>query len=416
MSMVLIVFFVVYLGMMLGHLPWLKVDRASIALGGAIALLATAELTQSQALASIDFSTIGMLFGLMLISIQLELSGFYGSLSAAVTRIQASPPVLLASLTAVVGLMSAFLTNDVVAVAMTPVVLSISLQRRMNPVPFLLAIAFAANAGSVATLIGSPQNMLIGERLHLSFAGFMGYAAIPAVLSLVVVWLVLVVAYRGRWRLDRPDAAQRVDTAESTAETPRFDGWETLKGLLVLGFILYAFIFTDWNRGLVAASAGAFMLFNARFVSRTMLHRVDWDLLILFIGLFVVNGAIQDSGMPQQLVGDLKAAGFDLQHSGLLYALTAVLSDIVSNVPTVMLLLPYAGDPQAGPLIALASGLSSNLIIIGSLANIIVVDAANAKGFNISFWEFAKAGIPIALTTLLIAWVWVRDLMGLVMT
>jgi Na+/H+ antiporter NhaD/arsenite permease-like protein len=412
MSIVLIVFVIVYFGMMLGHLPWLKVDRASIALGGAIALMAAGEMTQAEALASIDFSTIGMLFGLMLISIQFEMSGVYAGMSAAVTRLRASPPLLLALLTTLVGVLSAFLTNDVVAVAMTPVVLAMSLQRGMNPVPFLLAIAFAANAGSVATLIGSPQNMLIGERLEIPFATYSMYAAVPAVVSLVVVWGVLVVLYRSRWWLDAA-RGPRGDAGDVT-DTPPFDRLETIKGVLVLGLVLYLFVFSDLNRGLVAAAGGAFMLFNARFMSRTMLHRVDWGLLILFIGLFIVNGAIQNTSMPQTLVADLKAAGFDLQNNDVLFGVTAILSDLVSNVPTVMLLLPYATDPHAGPLIALASGLSSNLILIGSLANIIVVDAANAKGLNVSFWEFAKSGVPIALTTLMIAWVWIRYLMGAV--
>ncbi|MBV5273110.1 MAG: citrate transporter [Lamprocystis purpurea] len=410
MSIVLIIFVVVYLGMMLGHLPWLKVDRAAIALGGAIALLAAAELTEAQAVASVDFGTIGMLFGLMLLSIQFELSGLYGAVSARVGAVQTRPAILLALLIGLVGVMSALLTNDVVAVAMTPVVLSICLRRGLNPVPFLLAIAFAANAGSVATLIGSPQNMLIGERLQLSFVHYMAYAAVPALLSLGVVWLALMLFYRAHWQLQRPDAADR-SAHSADAAAPPFDRWETIKGLLVLGFVLYAFIFTEWSRGLVAASAGAFMLFNARFMSRSMLHRMDWGLLILFVGLFIVNGAFQNTGMPQQLVGDLNAAGFNLQHSDVLFVLSAVLSDITSNVPTVMLLLPYANDPEAGPLMALASGLSSNLIVIGSLANIIVVDAANARGLNISFREFAKVGLPVALSTLLIAWVWVRYLM-----
>jgi len=410
MSIVLITFVVVYLGMMLGHLPWLKVDRAAIALGGAIVLLAAAELTEAQAVASVDFGTIGMLFGLMLLSIQFEMSGLYGAVSARVGAVQTRPSILLALLIGVVGVMSALLTNDVVAVAMTPVVLSICLRRGLNPVPFLLAIAFAANAGSVATLIGSPQNMLIGERLQLSFVHYMAYAAVPALLSLGVVWLALMVFYRAHWQLQRPAAADR-STPSASAAAPPFDRWETIKGLLVLSFVLYAFIFTEWSRGLVAASAGAFMLFNARFMSRSMLHRMDWGLLILFVGLFMVNGAFQNTGIPQQLVGDLKAAGFNLQHSDVLFVLSAVLSDITSNVPTVMLLLPYANDPEAGPLMALASGLSSNLIVIGSLANIIVVDAANAKGLNISFWEFAKVGVPVALSTLLIAWVWVSYLM-----
>lgn len=410
MSFVLIVFLVVYLGMILGHLPWLRVDRASVALGGAIALLATSRMTEAQAIASVDFGTIGMLFGLMLISIQLEMAGVYGYLSAVITRIRTAPPILLALLIVLVGTLSAFLTNDVVAVAVTPVVLSICLNRRMNPVPFLLAIAFAANAGAVATIIGSPQNMLIAERLDLSFVSYMGYAAVPAVLSLGVVWLVLVAIYRARWQLATPSGTNSVALAAAASEPP-LDRWETLKGFLVLCLVLYAFIFTDWTRGMVAASAGAVMLFNARFASRSMLERVDWDLLILFVGLFIVNGALQDTGMPQQIVNDLRAAGFNLQHSDVLFVVSAVLSDIASNVPTVMLLLPYASDPEAGPLMALATGLFSNLIVIGSLANIIVVDAVNRHGLKISFWEFAKAGAPVALISLLIAWVWVRFLM-----
>ena len=216
--------------------------------------------------------------------------------------------------------------------------------------------------------------------------------------------------YRGRWQLDATGVANGAPWGRPPA-TPPLDRWETFKGFLVLCLVLYAFIFTDWTRGLVAASAGAVMLFNARFASRSMLERVDWDLLILFVGLFMVNGAMQDTGMPQRLVDDLRAAGFNLQHSDVLFVVSAILSDIASNVPTVMLLLPYASDPEAGPLMALATGLFSNLIVIGSLANIIVVDAANRRGLKISFWEFAKAGVPVALISLLIAWVWVRYLM-----
>jgi Na+/H+ antiporter NhaD/arsenite permease-like protein len=409
MSITLVVFLLAYLGMILGTLPGLRMDRASVALGGAIALLAVGEMDQSAALASIDFGTLGMLFGLMLVSVQLQMSGFYATLSGAVARLRISPAGLLALLTVLVGLMSAFLTNDVVAVAMTPVILAIALRRGMNPVPFLLAIALAANAGSVATIIGSPQNMLIAQRLDLTFAGYLGYAAVPGLLSLVVVWGVLALLYRGRWGLD-----QQAQTPADVPPEPNLDRWETAKGLAVLAFILYAFVFTAWDRGMVATVAGVLMLFNARFMSRTMLERVDWDLLILFVGLFIVNGAFANAGLSGQLVAALQGWDVNLQHGDVLFAVTAVLSDIASNVPTVMLLLPFAGhDPLAGPLMALASGLASNLIIIGSLANIIVVDAAAARGLRISFWDFAKVGLPVSLITLAIAYLWVRVVVAL---
>jgi Na+/H+ antiporter NhaD/arsenite permease-like protein len=403
LSITLIVFLLVYLGMILGTLPGLKMDRASVALGGAVVLLAAGELDQATALASIDFGTLGMLFGLMLVSVQLQIAGFYAAISGMVARLHAPPALLLALLTAMVGVLSAFLTNDVVAVAMTPVVLAIALRRGMNPLPFLLAVALAANAGSVATIIGSPQNMLIAQRLHLSFGDYLVYALVPALLALVVVWAVLGLAFRGRWILERDDAPKPDALPE-----PSLDYWETIKGLLVLGVVLYAFVFTEWDRGMVATVAGVLMLFNARFVSRTMLERVDWDLLILFVGLFLVNGAFAKAGLSTDLVVWFRGLGIDLHDADVLFAVTAVMSDITSNVPTVMLLLPFAGhDPLAAPLMALASGLASNLIIIGSLANIIVVNAAAAKGFKISFWGFAKVGLPVSALTLAIAYLWV---------
>ena len=402
--MTLIVFLVVYLGMILGGLPGLKMDRASVALGGAVALLAFGELDGAAAIATIDFGTLGMLFGLMLVSVQLQTAGFYAALSGLVARIKASQAMLLGLLIALVGVLSAFLTNDVVAVAMTPVVLAIALRRRMNPLPFLLAIALAANAGSVATIIGSPQNMLIAQRLDLGFGGYLVYALVPALLALLVVWAVLALAYRGRWTPEFGEAPQ-----PDALPDPSFDRWETIKGLLVLFFLLYAFVFTEWDRGMVATVGGVLMLFNARFMARPMLEKVDWDLLILFVGLFIVNGAFSQAGFSTELVTWLRTIGVDLHDSGVLFAATAVLSDITSNVPTVMLLLPFAGqDPLAGPLMALASGLSSNLIIIGSLANIIVVDAAAAKGLKISFWSFAKIGLPVSVVTLSLAYLWVR--------
>lgn len=404
MSITLIVFLVVYLGMILGGLPGLKMDRASVALGGAVVLLAFGELDEASAIATIDFGTLGMLFGLMLVSVQLQTAGFYAALSGLVARIHASQALLLGMLIALVGVLAAFLTNDVVAVAMTPVVLAIALRRGLNPSPFLLAIALAANAGSVATIIGSPQNMLIAQRLDLGFSGYLVYALVPALLALLVVWAVLALAYRGRWTLV-PGTAPQSDALPD----PSFDRWETIKGLLVLFFFVYAFVFTEWDRGMVATVGGVLMLFNARFMARPMLERVDWDLLILFVGLFIVNGAFAKAGLATDLVTWLRTLGIDLNDADVLFAVTAVLSDITSNVPTVMLLLPFAGhDPLAGPLIALASGLSSNLIIIGSLANIIVVDAAAAKGLKISFWSFAKVGLPVSAVTLAIAYLWVQ--------
>ena len=401
MTVVIAVFVVVYLGMMFGSIPGFKVDRSAIALIGAIALLATGEVTRQQAAASIGFGTISLLFGLMIVSANFDLAGIYSALSDRIGALGLGPRKLLAVVVVLAGVMSALLTNDVIAVALAPVVLGHCIERKLNPVPFLLALACGTNVGSIATIIGSPQNMLIGQHFDLSFTAFMGYTAVPALVSLGLVWAVVAWLYADRWQL--------ADDVEAKSPKHRkFDRWEAIKGAIVTAALIVLFVATDWPRDLIALAAGAVLLANAHFSSHKMLHRVDWQLLILFIGLFVVNGALQQTGLPQAWIADLKAAGFDLTYPSVLYVVTAVLSHVVSNVPSIMLLLPFADNPDLGPVMAIASGLSSNLIVIGSLASIIVVDAAARRGLKISFWEFARAGVPITILSMLVAagWLW----------
>lgn len=401
MTVTVAVFVVVYLGMILGTLPGLKVNRAAIALLGAIALMAAGEVDQQAAIASVDFGTIGLLFGLMLVAANFDLAGLYALLSERMAGLTLGPRQFLAIVVILCGGLAALLTNDVVAVALTPVLLNLCIARRLNPIPYLLALACSVNAGSIATVIGSPQNMLIGEHFGLSFASFMLYTGAPALAALATVWLVIALQYRGRWQL----------SAEVEVQHPReppFDRWEAVKGMVVVAVLVAIFVFTDWPRGQVALAAGGLVLANAHFKSRKMLDRVDWELLVLFIGLFIVNGALHQTGLPQHWIELMRADGFALADPAVLFVVTAVLSDVVSNVPSVMLLLPFAGDASLGPLMAVASGLSSNLIVIGSLASIIVVDAAGGRGLKISFWDFARSGIPITLISMLLAacWLW----------
>jgi Na+/H+ antiporter NhaD/arsenite permease-like protein len=401
MTIVVGVFAIVYLGMMLGSLPGLKLDRSAIALIGAIALLATGAISRHEAGASIDFGTIGLLFGLMIVSANFDLAGLYSALSDRVGTLTFGPRAFLAVVVAASGVMSALLTNDVVAVALVPVLLGLCVNRGLNPVPFLLALACSTNGGSIATIIGSPQNMLIGQHFHLSFSGFMGYTAVPALVSLVLIWGVIAWQFRGAWQL--PEGVK--------AKVPKhrdFDRWEAVKGAIVTLVLIALFVLTDWPRDLIALAAAAILLANAHFSSHKMLHRVDWQLLILFIGLFVVNGALQATHLPQGWIDDLKSSGINLASPAMIYVVTAVLSDVVSNVPSIMLLLPFAQDPSLGPVMAVASGLSSNLIVIGSLASIIVVDEAGRAGLRISFWDFARTGIPVTLSSMIFAagWLW----------
>lgn len=395
----LLVFLGVYLGMFLGRLPWLALDRAGVALLGALLLLATGRLSLAGAWNAVDVPTMALLFGLMIVSAQFRLGGFYTRLTRQLAGADLSPPALLALLTAVAGALSAVLANDIVCLAMAPILVEGCARRRLDPKPFLLALAAAANVGSAATLIGNPQNMLIGQTLRLSFPGYLLIAALPSILGLAAVWGVISRFARGKWHLplEVPDVP-----------APPFDRWQTGKGMVVLVALMAAFLFSPWPREIVALAAAAVLLTSRRTASRAVLGLVDWQLLILFFGLFVVNHALAASGLLAQAMEGLRAAGIDPARPAWLFTLAVVLSNLVSNVPATMLLLPSAEHPLAGPILALASTLAGNLFIVGSIANIIVVDQAARLGVAISWREHARIGVPITVITVAIAagWLW----------
>lgn len=402
----LVVFTTVYTGMILGELPRLAIDRTGVALLGAIALLAGGAMTLAQAGGSVDVPTLALLFGLMVVSAQLRLGGFYARVAGALAAADVSPPALLALLVAVTGLLSAVFTNDVVCLAMAPIWIDACARRRLDPVPFLLALACAANVGSAATLIGNPQNILIGQTLALSFNGYLGYAASPTLFGLVVVWAVVALQQRGNWGGPGVAADRAPDQDEEIAP---FDAWQTAKGLAVAAALLIVFVATPWPREVAALAGAGVLLLSRRLHSRDKLGLVDWPLLVLFLGLFVVNGALAETGVAAAAVAALRDQGIDLVQPGWLLAATVALSNLVSNVPAVMLLLPHAKGPAGGPLLALASTLAGNLILVGSIANLIVVDAASRHGIPITWRRHARSGIPITLLTLLPLLLWGRS-------
>jgi Na+/H+ antiporter NhaD/arsenite permease-like protein len=340
----------------------------------------------------------------MVVSAQFRLGGFYAAVGRWLADHPGSPPLLLALLVGVAGLLSALLANDIVCLALTPILAAGAARRGLDPVPFLLGLAAAANVGSAATLIGNPQNMLIGQSLHLAFHGYLGDALVPSVIGLALVWAVLRWRYRGRW--------QRAVTLVRTEHRDlAFDRWQTGKGIVVLAALVLVFLFAPVPRDAAALTAAGLLLLSRRMASRDILGQVDWHLLVLFVGLFVVNHALLQSGASDRFVAGLRAAGVDLARAPWLFGVTAALSNLVSNVPAVMLLLPAATPhAQAGPILALASTLAGNLLIVGSIANIIVVEQAGRLGAKIGWRDHAAVGIPITLLTLTVAaaWLWVR--------
>lgn len=394
---VLLVFLFVYLGMILGGLPGLAIDRTGVALLGAIALLAFGKVGAEEAWRSVDVSTIALLFGLMVVSAQFRLGGFYARLTRRLAAADGSPEALIGALVAVSGVLSALLANDIVCLAMTPVLVEGCMRRRLDPLPFLLALACAANVGSAATLIGNPQNMLIGQTLKLSFARYLWQAGVPSALGLVAVWWIVCRQFAGRWTKDAEPIA---------ATVPPFDPWQTAKAAVVLAALVAAFLFAPWPREAVALAAAGALLLSRRMASRNLLGLVDWQLLVLFIGLFVVNHALAASGLLDRMMNGVASAGVDLGRPSALFVFSVALSNLVSNVPAVMLLLPAAKGPMAGPILALASTLAGNLFIVGSIANLIVIDQAAPFGVKIGWRDHARVGAPVTLATLALAAAW----------
>jgi Na+/H+ antiporter NhaD/arsenite permease-like protein len=400
-AVVLAVFLAVYLGMLLGEIPGLALDRTGVALLGALALVATERVTPAAAWQSVDVATLALLFGLMVVSAQLRLGGFYTWVTRRIVKAPVGPAALLAAVVAIAGGLSAVLANDIVCLAMAPLLVEGCARRGLDPVPHLLGLACASNVGSAATLIGNPQNMLIGQTLRLSFAGFLADAFVPSLVGLAVVWGALVLTVRGRW--------------EGTTGVPAFDAapldrWQMTKGVLVVAALVVGFVWEPVPREVLALAAAALLLTSRRMASRDLIGLVDWHLLVLFVGLFVVNHAVAEAGLAPQASASLRSWGVDLERPAWLFPLTAVLSNLVSNVPAVMLLLPHAQHPLAGPVLALSSTLAGNLLIVGSIANIIVVDQAKALGVDIGWRRHARVGIPVTLATLALAagWLWLR--------
>ncbi len=392
---VFLVFALVYAGMILGEFPRLAVDRTGIVLLGAIALVAS----ERGDFSGVDGPTLLLLFSFMVISAQFRLSGFYTRISAWIAALPLSPRGLLGMVILVSGGLSALLTNDVICLAMTGVLGEGCLRRGLSPLPYALALACAANIGSAATLIGNPQNMLVGQMLHLSFGGYFLVALVPTLLSLGALHLVLSRMCRGQWTMDSRTSAP--------PENIPYHPWQARKGMLVLALTVALFLGAPFPRELVALAAAGVLLTSRTLASRTTLELVDWQLLVLFLGLFVVNDAFARAGGLAAIEEGLAVSGLSLRSLPSLTAVVTVLSNVVSNVPATMLLLPLTRDmPLAGSTLALVSTFAGNLLLVGSIANLIVAGEVGRLGVRMDWKTHARVGVPVTLASLAIALGW----------
>ncbi len=394
---VLAVFAVVYVGMILGGLPGLALDRAGVAVLGAIALLAGGAMTTAEAWRAIDVPTMALLFGLMVISAQFRLGGFYARVARKLAQTRGSPSRLLGVVILAAAVLSALLANDIVCLAMAPILVETCRGRDLDPMPYLLGLACAANIGSAATLIGNPQNMLIGQVSGIPFGWYFLQAAPPVAAGLAACWAVIAFLWRGRWRMEAP---------RLRVQGPDFNFWQSLKGCAALVFLVSVFLAGTWPREVAALFCAGVLLSSRRLTSARFFSLVDWPLLLLFLGLFVVNHAVASSGLLAGLYGLLEQGGVDLKNGMWLGLVTVILSNIVSNVPAVMLLLPADSSQKSAVILALASTLAGNLFLLGSIANLIVADQAARLGVSIGWRTHFRVGFPVTVATLILAGIW----------
>ena len=398
-SLTTIVFILVYLGMALGRVPGLALDRTGVALIGLIVLLASGDLTMAEAGTAVDMPTIALLFALMILSAQFELSGFYSYVAARITHAAKNPRALLAVIVVATGVLSAFLTNDVVVFALTPMISAGLLAQKLDPRPYLVALAAAANAGSAATLIGNPQNILIGQAGHLDFWRYIVLALPPVAAALLIV-------YAGVWLTWRRALVGDGARFEPVA-LPQVDRFQLAKGLIAIAALIGLFL-TPLPRDLAALAVAGVLLLSRRLASHDMIAAADWNLLLLFVCLFGVTAAFAKTGLAQQGLHELSLYALVPERLAVMAPLMLAASNSIGNVPTIILLLKIVPGLGPGALAALAvlSTLAGNLLLTGSLCNIIMAERAKAAGASLNFADFMRSGVPIALASMGVACVW----------
>lgn len=394
----IVIFIASYVVFAAGKFPGMKIDRPGMAIIGAVLMVAFRIVNAQDALRSVDFATIVLLFSMMLIVANLHLVGFFDVVAEfVVTRMGARH--LLPAVIVSTGVLSAFFVNDIICLVMVPIVLKITKRMGVPPLGYLLAVATASNIGSVATITGNPQNILIGSYSGISYRSFMAHLAPIAAIGLAIDWAVLHLMF--------PVQVEAVEVPVRRA--PR--ELRLAKPAIVVVGVIAGFLI-GFPPSLVAAVGAAVILISRTMEPHLVYDEVDWGLLVFFVGLFIIVGGADRVGIVAGMLD--VAQTWNLHHGGIFAVVTAVMSNIVSNVPAVMLLksvVPGFPDPhRAWLMLAMASTLAGNLTITGSIANIIVVERARGE-VEIGFRDYLKAGVPITLLTLLVgvAWLsWVR--------
>jgi Na+/H+ antiporter NhaD/arsenite permease-like protein len=396
-----LIFLLTYAGIALGRIPGFRLDRAGIALTGAALMMAVGAITPEEAYRAVNLDTLALLLGMMIVVAHLRLSGFFRLVTRWALTHAHSPLILLATIAITAGAFSAFLVNDAVCLVMTPLVIEVTRSLKRNPVPYLLAAAMASNIGSVATITGNPQNMIVGAISRIPYTTFAAALAPVALVGLLVVIAVLASLW---WR-----EVRRRDHFDAKRVSNHFHKPQLIKAVGVTLGVIAAF-FAGVPVAMAAFLGGALLLVTRAIKAHKVYREIDGSLLLMFAGLFVVVGAAEKILLTPELVEAVRA--FHFANTYVLTADTAVLSNIISNVPAVLALKPFvlglSDQHRIWLVIAMSATLAGNLTPVGSVANLIVAERARAAGIHVSLWDYCRAGIPITLVTLALGAWWLR--------
>jgi Na+/H+ antiporter NhaD/arsenite permease-like protein len=394
-----IIFVGSYLALAIGRIPGLSIDRAGIALVGAGLMVASGALPLEDAYKAVDLDTITLLLGMMIVVASLRLSGFFAVANGWAMTHARRPLVLLGAVVATSGVFSAFLVNDAICLVLAPLVLELTLALGRRPVPYLLAVAMASNVGSTATITGNPQNIMIGSLSHVPYAKF-ALTLGPVALAGLIVTVALVALFH---------RAEFFDAARLEAPPPKVDANRALViRALLATLIMIALFFAGIVPAKAAIIIGGLLLLTRRVKSRRVYAEIDWSLLLMFAGLFIIVAGAQHALLTPDTFAAV--ARLHLDQVPVLAAVTAVLSNLVSNVPAVLMLKPFVealrDHDTAWLVVAMASTLAGNFTVLGSIANLIVVHRAAVSGVTIGFWDYFRVGAPLTLVTLAIGTLW----------
>jgi Na+/H+ antiporter NhaD/arsenite permease-like protein len=390
---------ITYIGIAFGFVPRLKVNRTTIALIGVGLLLLLDQVDFYDIGQSLDFNTLVLLFSMMVINANLRLAGFFRLVGSKIFHFARNAQAFLALEIITVGLLSAFFLNDTICIMFTPLVIELMLSAKRNPIPYLIALATAANIGSVATITGNPQNMIIGIASGISYIDF-SFALLPvALLGLGAIWLIVRLFYPQEITSTSFDIPEKINL--------RIYKPLLIKSLVTVSLLLIAF-FSGVPVALASFIAACALLLTRRIKPDKVFAEFDWELLVFFSALFILTGALESSGLTAWVSNVVsQTSSVNVWN---LTGVSVILSNLVSNVPAVLLLRPIVqgiANPQAGWLtLAAASTLAGNLTLLGSVANLIVAESARQRKIDLSFWEYTRAGAMITLISLAAGTLW----------